>query len=167
MNRLYKNLLNLLLQKIRLYNEFIDLLRKEWDAVAGYSLENFTDIMNKKETLILKSEALEENRNRVMEALAKGLGLPAGDFTLNKLISSRQDPCNPKLAECRRRLLKQIETIRELNEKNKLLINHSSLSLKKSMAFIHRCDEESRSSYYSNGRLQEARMQSRLLNTDA
>lgn len=166
MNRLYKNLVNLLDQKIALYREFISVLRKEWKIVTEYSLERLEEIIKKKETLIFKLQALEESRVAVIRSLAESIGASPGDLTLKKLISARRDPLNPKLAESRKRLMEQIEIIRELNERNAVLIDRSSLSLEKSLAFIHRADEESMALYYANGRMRGSRMQSRILNAD-
>ena len=147
MIRAYRDLANLLARKTIVYNDLIVLLRKEWDIVAEYSLEDLQEITKKKEMLSLKIQALEEERLRIVRSLSESLGLPSEQLTVKELIRLRKDPSNLKLAEYRKRLMDQMETIKKLNEKNRGLINRSSLCLKQSMSYIYRADEETRSSY--------------------
>lgn len=167
MTRHYKNMVDVLARKLVLYNEFISLLRKEWDIVTEYSLESLQEVTRKKELLHLKMQALDEERDKITQALSESLGVPASQLTINELIRLRKDPSNVKLAEYRKRLLGQIELIKTLNEKNRGLINHSSLCLKQSLSFLYRTDEMSNRSYYANGMMRENRMQSRILSANA
>lgn len=167
MTSLYKNLVNILARKLVMYNEFIVLLRKEWDIVTEYSLEDLQEVTKTKELLSLKMQALEEERLRVVQSISEGLKVPAEQLDISALIRLRKDPLNTKLAEYRKRLKAQIETIKNLNEKNRSLINLSSLCLKQSLSFIYRKDEESRFSYYANGMMRENRIQSRILSAQA
>ena len=48
MNRLYKNLQDLLEQKIGLYENFIQLLNEEWKCVTEYSYDGLQEIIAKK-----------------------------------------------------------------------------------------------------------------------
>jgi flagellar biosynthesis/type III secretory pathway chaperone len=168
MNRLYRSLAGLLEQKVSLYDEFISLLRREWDAIARFSRDNLQEILNKKETLALKLQVLDEQRESLIGELAEQLHLRVADLTLKKLVEggNKADPVFARLATYRTRLLDQIRTIKELNENNGVFINRSSLSLKRSMAFIHRSDEEQLASYQPNGSMHAAVSQGRLLNTD-
>lgn len=167
MTRLYKNLVDILARKLDLYNEFSSLLRKEWDIVTEYSLENLQGVTKKKELLSLKMQVLEEERAQIIQSISESLGVPAEQLTISELIRLRKDPSNMKLAEYRKRLMAQMESIKKLNENNRGLINHSSLCLKQSLSFLYRADETSRSSYYANGMLKENRIQSRILSANA
>ena len=50
MNKLYKNLQELLEQKIGLYEKFIQLLNEEWKCVTDYSYDGLQEIIAKKMT---------------------------------------------------------------------------------------------------------------------
>ena len=167
MTRLYKKMATILEQKLALYKEFERLLRKEWDVVTEYSLDRLQDIIKKKEALALKITLLEENRLDAIRSLSELLGISAEKLTVKKLIRLRKDPSNPKLIEYRNILIDQIEVIRKLNDKNRGLINSSSLSLQQSFSFIYRADEEARSSYHADGIMRKSRMQSRIISADA
>jgi hypothetical protein len=46
-------------------------------------------------------------------------------------------------------------------------MDHSALSLKKSLAFIHSEGEKANSPYEANGQVREGRLQSRMVSVDA
>ena len=167
MTHLYKKMATILEQKMLLYKEFISLLQKEWDVVTEYSLDHLRDIIKKKEALVLKMQELEESRVEVTHSLSEMLGVPPETLTIKDLIRLRKDPSNPKLIEYRKRLMAQIEIVKKLNDKNKGLVNHSSLSLQQSFSFMYRADEEARSSYRADGIMRKNRMQSRIISADA
>lgn len=167
MNQHYQNLLNQLEQKIEIYQELAGLLKKEWDCISEYSLEELQEILVRKEQLLLKSQMVEENRNRTVSLLGERLEIAQDDLTLSTLIAARSHPLNPLLEKRRDRLLELIALISELSFKNKNLIEHSSLSLKKSLAFIHCVVEESLASYHPDGRRGGDKMEGRMLNTEA
>lgn len=150
-----------------IYDELIKLMQAEWDSVTEYSLEKVQEITNKKETLILKMQVLEENRIEAVRAIAKEMGVPYDEeLTLKNILASGKHPLKPKLAKCRKILLQQIQRINELSERNKGLVDHSSLSIKKSLVFLHRSQDKAEASYYANGQVKEARAPSRMLSTE-
>ncbi len=153
-------------QKIAIYNELIDLLKNEWDSVSGYSLMGVQEILNKKETLVLKMQVLEENRIEVVRAIAKKLDVPYEGLTLKKMLALSPHPLGDKLNLYRKKLLKQIDVIAKLTEKTKRIVDHSSMSIKKSLSFLHRTQEKSEAGYQAKGQLQEGKMQSRMLSAE-
>ena len=167
MSQHYQNLLNQLGQKIEIYQELADLLMKEWDCIAEYSLEELQEILVRKEHLLFQSKIVEENRNKIIGLLAEELEIPQEKLTLSKLTAARDHHLNQKLEGHRDRLLELIALISDLSVKNKNLIERSSLSLKKSLAFIHCVAEESLASYHQNGRRGGNKMEGRMLNTEA
>ena len=167
MTKLYKTLLKQMGQKIAIYEELIDLLRKEWDSVSEYSLMGVQEILNKKETLVLKMQVLEENRLQVVRAIAKKLEVPFEGLTLKKILSLQPHPLNEKLNLYRKKLLKQISLIAELTEKTKRIVDHSSMSIKKSLSFLHLTQEKCEAGYQAKGQVNQGRMQSRMLSAEA
>jgi hypothetical protein len=167
MNRLYKNLEDLLLQKIKLYDNFIALLKDEWNSVANFSYDELQEIVVKKENQVMQMQALENSRSCLMKKLAENLNVRQSNLTLKKIIQIKENPYQGKLANCRTKLLSQIKEINELSGKVKGLMDHSALSLKKSMAFIHSADEQAHSPYLANGQVMEGRVEGRMVSMDA
>jgi flagellar biosynthesis/type III secretory pathway chaperone len=166
MTKLYKTLLKQMGQKIAIYNELIELLAQEWDSVSGYSLLGVQETLNKKETLVLKMQVLEENRLEVVRAIANKLDVPYEGLTLKKIIALKSHPLNSKLSLYRKKLLKQIDLIAESTEKTKRIVDHSSMSIKKSLSFLHKTQEKSEAGYQAKGKIREGKMQSRMLSAE-
>ena len=86
MNKLYKNLQELLEQKIDLYDNFIQLLNEEWKCVTDYSYDGLQDIIAKKDDQVMQMQVLENNLSTLMKKTASNLKVGQSGLTLNKLI---------------------------------------------------------------------------------
>ena len=166
MNRLYKNLEDLLKQKIKLYEKFISLLKEEWVCVSKYSYDSLQEVIAKKEDQVIQMQALENSRSCLMRKIAERLQVRQSSLTLKKLIQVKDNPYKNNLAKYRKKLLFQIKQISEWSEKAKTLMDHSSLSLKKSLAYIHSAEEKATSPYTANGRMMEERVEGRMVSVD-
>lgn len=166
MNRLLRELHVLMERKLRLYDKFIALLGEQWTCITEYSLERLQGINGDKEKMVDDMQRLEKDRSFLMLTIERKLSAPPG-LTLKKLIRMQNDPMNVALAQSRERLLKQIGMINELHQRIKSLTDHSSLSLKKSMAFIHAAGEAAISPYHANGQIVEGKIEGRMLSVDA
>ena len=167
MGRLLRELNGLIESEIALYHKFILLLKEQWDCIANYSLDSLKEIIEKKEIMVRKMQQLEKKRSGLMEKIARLRGVPETDLTLKKIIQATVNPIRVKLGKSRETLLSQIATINELHEGIKGLMDHSSLSLKKSLAFVHSKNEEANAPYHPDGKLGETSLQGRMLNFNA
>ncbi|MFT4577660.1 MAG: hypothetical protein ACI8PD_001604 [Nitrospinales bacterium] len=167
MNKLYKNLQDLLEQKAGLYEKFIQLLNEEWKCVTEYSYDGLQEIIAKKDNQVMQMQALENSRSSLMKKIASNLKVGQSGLTLKKLIQYRDNPYRINLSKCRKLLLSKIQKINILSAKIKALMDHSALSLKKSLAFIHSEGEKANSPYEANGQVAEGRLQSRMVSVDA
>ena len=73
MNKLYKNLQELLEQKIGLYEKFIHLLNEEWKCVTDYSYDGLQEIIAKKDDQVIQMQVLEKNRSSLMKKIESDL----------------------------------------------------------------------------------------------
>ena len=166
MDRLYKNLEDLLKQKIKLYESFISLLKEEWTCVSKYSYDSLQEVIAKKENIVIEMQTLENTRSFLMIKIEERLQVQQSCLTLKKIIQIKDIPNKINLTKCRKKLLFQIRNISELTEMTKNLIDHSALSLKKSLAYIHSADEKAQSPYLANGKVMEGRVEGRMLSMD-
>jgi FlgN protein len=167
MGKLLRELNALIESEIELYNKFILLLNEQWDCITNYSLDSLNEIVDKKEVMVRQMHQLEKKRAGLMEKIARLRGVPEEGLTLKKIIQTTVNPIRVNLGKARETLLSQIATINELHEGIKGLMDHSSLSLKKTLAFVHSKSEEENSAYHPNGKLGEGNLQGRMLNFNA
>jgi hypothetical protein len=166
MNRLYKNLEDLLNQKVELYENFIQLLKSEWSCISEYSYESLQETITKKEDKVMQMQALENSRSCLMKKIAENLNVSQANLTLKKLSQIKNNPYKNKFLKCRNKILYQIKEINKWSEITKGLMDTSALSLKKSLAYIHSADEKANSPYLANGQVMEGRIEGRMLSMD-
>ena len=112
-------------------------------------------------------QVLEENRLKVVETLAKNLDLDLHNLTLKNLIASIDHPVRTKLMAKRKTLLSKIKKISFLSQKNQGLVDASSLSIKKSLAFLHKTQDIAEAAYHADGSLNERQSEVRMLSMEA
>jgi hypothetical protein len=101
-----------------------------------------------------------------MKKIESDLKVRQSGLTLKKLIQNKDNPYRTNLSKCRNKLLLKIQIINLLSTKIKALMDHSALSLKKSLAFIHSEGEKANSPYEANGQVSEGSFQSRMVSVD-
>ena len=166
MNHLIKNLMHVMEKKISLYDKYIMVLENEWECVVGYSLEPLQKILNEKNDLVERMQKLEADRFKLMKKIAETLGIPQEKLNLMKLAEAKETPWNKRLIKSRKKLLSQIAVINDLMERIKRLMDSSSLSFKRSIAFVHSADEMAASPYHANGRVMEGKTEGRMFSMD-
>ena len=166
MNRLYKNLEDLLSQKIELYETFIQLLKDEWTCVSKYSYDSLQEIIAKKENKVMQMQALENSRSCLMKKIAEKLKVRQSNLTLKNLVQIKENPYKNNFAKCRQKLLFQIKEINKWSEITKNLMDQSALSLKKSLAYIHSAEDRAASPYMANGQMMEGHTEGRMVSVD-
>ena len=167
MRNLYKNLQDVLEQKIRLYENFILLLNEEWKCVSKYSYDDLQTIIAKKDDQVMQMQALENSRCSLIKKIAGNLNVKSSGLTLKKIIHLKDNPYRVNLSSCRKKLLSNIQKINILSNKIKSFMDYSALSLKKSIAFVHSEDEKANSPYEANGQVIEGKFQSKMVSVDA
>ena len=167
MNPHFRELNGLIEKKIDLYDKFIALLEKQWNSITEYSLGSLQEIILKKEALVQQMQGLEKQRSGLMRKIEIAMESPPASLTLKKIMESTSDPIRFKLGKNREILLAKIGAINQLHERLKSLMDHSSLSMKKSLVFVHSKGEEASSPYHQDGKLEEGNLQGRMLSLDA
>ncbi len=165
MSDLFRTLDKVLVQKIGLYNELIEVMKEERNSISEYSRENLENILELKSLLLARVHELNHKREDIVQAFAQKLGRIQSEVTLKTIIELKDNPWGNRMATCREKIREQINTINEMNSENKQLINRTSQTMKKSMSWLYELDM-AYTPYYSNGQLSEPTMESRVVNTD-
>ena len=165
MSDLYHTLDEVLVQKIELYDELIGVMKEEWASISEYSREKLENALERKISLLARVHDLNHKREEIVKTFAEKMGRMQSEVTLKTIIGLKDNPSGDRMKACREKIREQIETINEINSKNKQLINRSSLTMKKSMSWLYEVDM-AYTPYYSNGQLSEPTMESRVVNTD-
>ena len=125
MNSLLEDLLASLDREAEIYQDLLLLLQREKQVLAGPTLQDLDECNREKETLICKAGTLGETRRLLLEKLAEELKIPFEELTLRRLGGMIKEPFSHEVKSRRSTLLSLFHSIRETNEFNESLINHS------------------------------------------
>jgi flagellar biosynthesis/type III secretory pathway chaperone len=162
MELLLNGLLGLLEGEIGLYASMLLALQKEKKAIVGANHDELNETSREKENLFLKIRILEEQRLSVLEKLARNLGQPAQDLTLNKLSKLVQEPQSTQLVDYHSTFLSLAQSIQEINLSNKALLTHSLDLVNGSLSLLSDLLSSS-SVYYRTGKMEAGDQSGKLL----
>ena len=162
MELLLNDLLGLLEGEIGLYASMLLALQKEKKAIVDSNHEELNETSREKENLFLKIRILEEQRLSVLEKLARNLGQPAQDLTLNKLSQLVQEPQSTQLVDYHSTFLSLAQSIQEINLSNKALLTHSLDLVNGSLSLLSDLLSSS-PVYYRTGKMEVGDQSGRLL----
>ena len=125
-------------QSSALLDELLEIMHGERELLVRFQPEKLLEQNKRKELLVLQHGYLEQNRRGLSDRLARLLGIPEEDASLETLVEVLEGELAHALGELRLRLTAQVEAIRELNDINGRLIEFSIKSVKGSVAFLKR-----------------------------
>jgi hypothetical protein len=99
--------------------------------------------------------------------IQRNQNLSKGGLTLKGIIQRLPEIVAQKFMSVRRKLLVQIRDITRFNDRIKNLIDRTSLSFHKSLAFVHSLDEKQHSPYSAKGQFCESKLPSRMFSMSA
>lgn len=165
LDALYDSLIDMLRREIEVYREIQEVIRSEKRILLKPSLEELHESNARKETWILKAKLLEEVRGNIVRQIARTLGLDAEKATLSVLLSGAGERHSGALRECQSTLGSLFQGIRDLNERNKVLIDTSLVFLKNSLGFINDLVSP-RTGYLGTGRIKSASRNGKILSVE-
>ncbi len=163
---LLADLSDLLRREFDTYRSLLSLLQKERQIVVDFSTEDLIQTNKEKENLVLKIRILEESRVVLLEKLADNMGVPPEALTLSALEQRVKEPFVTQLSTHRSNLSAILQSIREVNEGNRVFLQHSVDFVKGSLALIRHLTA-SNPKYMATGILDGDRLDGRFVSEKA
>lgn len=127
-----KGLKEVLKSQIKIHDELVTLLQKEREALILFEPDEIERLAREKDMLLMKIRLFEEERMKLMEELSKTNNLTE-NITLSKLVELTGDL---EYRELGLKLLSLIQSVIELNEFNKILVERSSRHVNNFLVFL-------------------------------
>lgn len=130
-----QELKDVLKAQINLYEELISLLQKEREALISFDPNEIERLSKEKDMTIMKIKLFEEERISILSKLS---AMFDGDdmITLSKIVSATKDE---EFKELGNKLISLVQSVLELNEFNKILLEKSSRHIKSFLCFLESC----------------------------
>lgn len=160
------DLRDLLDRELDVYRSLLSLLQKERKIVVDCSIPELIQANKEKENLVLKIRILEQSREAIREDLAERMGLSPDELTLSTLEQRLKEPLATQLRTLRSKLSAILQSIREVNEENRVFLQHSADFVKGSLALIRYLTVSS-PKYMASGALNGDRFDGRFVSEKA
>lgn len=126
----WQELMDILTAEKRLLGELTELGRKKQRILLDGQVAELEKIIGLEETLILKQGRLEDQRQKVQQALAAAVPTLSAEAGLKEMVPAAPPELQPQLRGLQEELVSGLQTLQQINEQNELLI-------KQSLAFIN------------------------------
>jgi flagellar biosynthesis/type III secretory pathway chaperone len=129
---LVNELIEVINEEVRLFNDLLGLLQREQKAIVEDDLAAIEETVAAQQDLARQAQALEARRVRVVEELSQSLHLGPGGSSLGRLVAVLEKEQGEELGRMRETLLELNHRIRATSENNAFLIRQS-------MRYTERC----------------------------
>jgi len=121
MVRRMREMTGLLQAEAGLYEDLLTVMNRERQALIGFQPAEAAAGAADKEKLLRRMEDLEKQRVTLVDFLARDLGVPAAEFTLEFLAQRSPEPLSGELRRCREVLGRLVGRLREENRRSNAL----------------------------------------------
>jgi len=126
------NIKSILSEQIASYRTLADILRRERECLVHFSPAGVEILSKEKDTIVLKLRLLEEERTRLVRAFAASHAIEE-QAAFKKLVEVTGDDTFPRL---KLQLTSLLQSIMELNDFNRVLIERSSSVIRNALNFL-------------------------------
>lgn len=123
---------NILMKQINAFNMLLDVLQKERECLIELDVSELDNLLKEKDTIVLWLRLLEEEKNRLINKFATDNSIDI-DINLDKLCELTGDHA---LQVYRLQTISIFQSIAELNEFNRILMERSISSFKSAADFL-------------------------------
>ncbi|MFA6110345.1 MAG: flagellar protein FlgN [Candidatus Latescibacterota bacterium] len=125
-------LVEIINEEVRLFNDLLGLLRREQKAIVEDDLATIEETVAAQQEMARQAHALESRRVRVVEELSQRLHLGPGGSSLGRLVAVLEKEQGEELGRMR-------ETLLELNHRIRATSDNNAFLIRQSMRYTERC----------------------------
>jgi flagellar biosynthesis/type III secretory pathway chaperone len=163
MNLMINQLLRVLERESKLYRSMLTVIDKESNAAVRSDLNALNKAGEEKENILIKLRLIEEQRIRLVREMADALGYPPRDFTITMISQLVGEPFAGRLSQAGTDLSTVLNTVKDANDRNKQLFEHSRELLRDSFNLLSELTQ-SDMVYYRTGNVQRTYQTGKCVN---
>lgn len=134
--KLTDRLITILTEEVVLYKELLSLLKDEKKVLVVRREDEVYQLARKIELVVSKARALEEVRHGLVRELVGNPLLSPQGVNLSMVIEAVEEPYKGELKELQSRLIALMDSIKEINMENSIIIRRSIENIRTAFAFL-------------------------------
>ena len=147
-------LIHVLGRENEIYQSMLAVIDKERLAAVRSELNALTNAAQEKENILEKLRGYEELRIQLVKSMAEAYGYPPENFTITKLAQLVGEPHSKRISQVGNDLSKAIIIVRDADQRNKQLFEHSLELLRGSLNLISEITRTN-TIYYRSGNIKK------------
>ncbi len=152
MASLMEQLTETLTEQSEIYDRLAELSGEKRDVLVNNEIERLQQITSAENALVGRNQKLDRIRQTIFKDLASVLNRPVEDLTLTDIADITKDQSeNKRLRDLAQRLRESVNTLKERNDQNKVLIEYSLDYIDFSMNVLRATMQNERTFYSVDG----------------
>ncbi len=156
----------ILYDQIFSYKELFVLLHEATELIKNSSIDNLLENNRKKDEEILQISSLEENCVNIIEKINNKVPIDKRPLTLSQIIKSIKNPRLNDLKNTYSELISLVNSVKQINEENKMYINGSLRAVQGSISFLVSCAKAGTPFYEKGGQLKSENLTSAMISEE-
>jgi len=141
-----------------LHQHLLSLAEKKRDEIVAGNIDAFSKALEQEQDILKKGQELGRRRLKLLEACAKGMNCPVSNLRMAQILERAPEPLRSELGGLSHDLRELLQRLRDLNERNLVLIRQSLGFVREVMNII--TGEEQQRQDYSRSGVQDSRQSS-------
>ena len=125
MKSLWERLIEILEKESALYRDILDLSRHKTNTIVEGRVSQLEQLTGVEQKLLLNVGGLEQQREEVVDQLARLLGIPADGLNIGVAVEQAEDELKEKLIALKDEIENTLKDLKEVNDLNSELIKKS------------------------------------------
>jgi flagellar biosynthesis/type III secretory pathway chaperone len=125
MKSLWERLIEILEKESALYRDILDLSRHKTNTIVEGRVSQLEQLTGVEQRLLLSVGGLEQQREEVVDQLARRLGIPADELNISVAVEQAEDELKEKLVALKEEIENTLKDLKEVNDLNSELIKKS------------------------------------------
>jgi len=123
--------------ELKLHRSLLNVAERKRDQIVAGNIPAFSQVLSEEQGLLQRGHDLRRVRDAILQVCAKHFSCPHEQLRLAQVLERAPEPLRSQLAGTRMELRAVLERLREINERNLLLIRQSLSFVQDVLSIIH------------------------------
>ena len=127
--------------ELGIHRQLLDIAEEKRDTIVAGDIQIFSNLLKKEQEVLDQGQQLRQTREGIMLNLAKAVAVDVSNLHMAQILEQAPEPLRQELAGLQGNLKELLERLRDINDRNMVLIRQSLSFVKEIMNYIVGADD--------------------------